>query len=327
MPSFALDGSRIRITIFSPNSVGSVLTRKSIALAPNFSFMRPSCGTRFSAMSSREITLMREDELVLDRDRRLRDLAQLAVDAEAHAVVVLVGLEVQVRGAHVDRVDQHLVQEAHDRRVLDLGRRPPALFGGRRDIVGDVELEVAGRSAPPSSRWRWRRWLSSIFASLSCSTMTHSGASCVANLMRSTASWSVGSAPPTKMRLPRLPSTTTWYCAASLVSMMSRGSRCTSTAVRSSSGSAERGGQRVREVGRGDGAGRDHRGDEAGCACPATCLHEFLGGLAASLPACTSTRATPERAECGASASVSTRQALELHVVESDDHRRFTGAL
>ena len=38
-------------------------------------------------------------QLVLDRERRLRDLAQLAVDAEAHAVVVLVGLEVQVGGA------------------------------------------------------------------------------------------------------------------------------------------------------------------------------------------------------------------------------------
>ena len=65
MPSLADDGSRIRITIFSPNSVGSVLTRKSIALLPNLSFMRPSCGTRFSAMSRREMTLMREASLSL----------------------------------------------------------------------------------------------------------------------------------------------------------------------------------------------------------------------------------------------------------------------
>ena len=65
MPTLALDGSRIRITIFSPNSVGKVLTRKSIALLPNFSFMRPSCGTRFSAMSRREMTLMRDDSLSL----------------------------------------------------------------------------------------------------------------------------------------------------------------------------------------------------------------------------------------------------------------------
>ena len=66
MPSLALLGSRIRITIFSPNSVGSVLTRKSITRSgPTLSFMRPSWGTRFSEMSSREMTLMREASLSL----------------------------------------------------------------------------------------------------------------------------------------------------------------------------------------------------------------------------------------------------------------------
>ena len=66
MPSLTPDESRIRITIFSPNSVGSVETRKSIALFfDSTSFMRPSCGTRFSEMSSREITLMREATLSL----------------------------------------------------------------------------------------------------------------------------------------------------------------------------------------------------------------------------------------------------------------------
>ena len=60
MPRRALDGSSTRITIFSPYSVGSVLTRKSIVLEPNLSFIRPSCGTRFSEMSSREMTLMRD---------------------------------------------------------------------------------------------------------------------------------------------------------------------------------------------------------------------------------------------------------------------------
>ena len=49
------------MTIFSPNSVGSVDTRKSMLRVPDSdSFIRPSCGTRFSAMSSREITLMRD---------------------------------------------------------------------------------------------------------------------------------------------------------------------------------------------------------------------------------------------------------------------------
>ena len=53
------------MTIFSPNRVGKVLTRKSMALLPNLSFMRPSCGTRFSAMSSREMTLIRDESLSL----------------------------------------------------------------------------------------------------------------------------------------------------------------------------------------------------------------------------------------------------------------------
>ena len=61
MPSVALDGSRIRITIFSPNSVGSVETRKSMArVLDTTSFIRPSCGTRFSEMSIFEMTLMRD---------------------------------------------------------------------------------------------------------------------------------------------------------------------------------------------------------------------------------------------------------------------------
>ena len=121
MPSLALDGSRIRMTIFSPNSVGNVLTRKSIALLPNFNFMRPSCGTRFSAISSRDDDLDARGQLVLDRDRRLRDLTQFAVDAKANTVVVFVGFEVQIGRARVDCIDQHLLQEAHDRRVFDLG--------------------------------------------------------------------------------------------------------------------------------------------------------------------------------------------------------------
>ena len=64
MPSMALDGSRIRATIFSPNSVGQVLTRKSIARFFEMRIlMRPSCGMRRSAMSRRDMTLMRAASL------------------------------------------------------------------------------------------------------------------------------------------------------------------------------------------------------------------------------------------------------------------------
>jgi hypothetical protein len=52
--------SRIRSTIFSPNSVGSVLTRKSITRFPMRSLMRPSCGRRRSAMFRSERILKRE---------------------------------------------------------------------------------------------------------------------------------------------------------------------------------------------------------------------------------------------------------------------------
>ncbi len=48
------------MTIFSPNSVGSTETRKSISLPrPIFSLMRPSCGSRRSAMSRWAMILMR----------------------------------------------------------------------------------------------------------------------------------------------------------------------------------------------------------------------------------------------------------------------------
>ena len=53
--------SKIRRTILSPFVIGTVLTRKSIECVLEItSFSRPSCGTRFSEISSREITLMRE---------------------------------------------------------------------------------------------------------------------------------------------------------------------------------------------------------------------------------------------------------------------------
>ena len=39
-------------------------------------------------------------------------------------------------------IHQHLLQEAHDRRILDVAR--DLFFGLGRDVVRDVELEVAG---------------------------------------------------------------------------------------------------------------------------------------------------------------------------------------
>ncbi len=53
--------SRIRITTLSPKSVGRVDTLKSTDFfLPNFSLIRPSCGTRLSAISSSARILIRE---------------------------------------------------------------------------------------------------------------------------------------------------------------------------------------------------------------------------------------------------------------------------
>ncbi len=52
--------SRIRMTASSPCTLGMIETRKSIVLPGIFNLKRPSWGTRFSAMSSSAITLMRE---------------------------------------------------------------------------------------------------------------------------------------------------------------------------------------------------------------------------------------------------------------------------
>ena len=52
------------MTIFSPKSVGRHETRKSMSLdlplSANRILMRPSCGRRFSAMSSFAMILMRD---------------------------------------------------------------------------------------------------------------------------------------------------------------------------------------------------------------------------------------------------------------------------
>ena len=48
------------MTASSPWTLGMIETRKSIVLPGIRSLKRPSCGTRFSAMSSSAMTLMRE---------------------------------------------------------------------------------------------------------------------------------------------------------------------------------------------------------------------------------------------------------------------------
>ena len=60
-------------------------------------------------------------ELAGEDNRRCRNLLQHAVEAEPDAVGALVGLEVDVRGAAPDRVQHHLVHEADDGCVVNVG--------------------------------------------------------------------------------------------------------------------------------------------------------------------------------------------------------------
>ncbi len=48
------------MTMLSPKAVGSVDTRRSITFWPTLILIRPSCGTRFSAMLTFDISLIRD---------------------------------------------------------------------------------------------------------------------------------------------------------------------------------------------------------------------------------------------------------------------------
>ena len=81
-------------------------------------------------------------DLVLDRHRRLRHFVQDAVAAVADAVELLVGFEVDVGRAGVDRVEHDLLQVAHHRCIVDLDTAGVRLAA--RFLVGEIEVEVLG---------------------------------------------------------------------------------------------------------------------------------------------------------------------------------------
>ena len=107
-----------RSTTRSPWPEGIVETRTSTARPAMRNEMRPSCGRRFSAMSSFDITL------ILRYDERghgtlgLQHLAQHAVDPKPDRKPVLVRLDVNVRGIVLDRLRQQRIDEADDRRLI-----------------------------------------------------------------------------------------------------------------------------------------------------------------------------------------------------------------
>src|SRR3989304_1137154 len=109
--------------------------------------MRPSCGTRRSAMLSELMILKREARagprlLLL---RRLHDLLELAVNPVAHAELVLEALEVDVARAALHGVREKRVDELHDRRVVHRRRE-----GGRRHLLFLVLHDLEGLVAAPA---------------------------------------------------------------------------------------------------------------------------------------------------------------------------------
>ena len=134
------------MTIFSPYSVGSTDTRKSISrLPPILSLMRPSCGSRRSAISSDAMILKRARDRVAELERRPHLLLQDAVDPEPHAEALLVRLDVDIRRLLLDRGEQDRVAQLDDRRLAGLVLEIDDVDGlvGDRGEVDVVDVELA----------------------------------------------------------------------------------------------------------------------------------------------------------------------------------------
>ena len=110
---------RRRITIFWLNSVGRHETRKSISLrvlsAAKWIFMLPFCGSRFSAMSSRAMILRREVIASRNLIGGAITLKRMPLNRKRNPELLLVGLDVDVARALVNRRHQHQADEADDR--------------------------------------------------------------------------------------------------------------------------------------------------------------------------------------------------------------------
>ncbi len=85
------------------------------------------------------MTLRRATILTASCDRRQRHFLEHAVDARADAEELFVRLEMDVRGALLDGVEQDFIDEAHDRRVLDI---VPGQRVGVRVLIAGGDFEV-----------------------------------------------------------------------------------------------------------------------------------------------------------------------------------------
>ena len=138
--------SRMRMTASSPCTLGMIETRKSIVLPGSRSLKRPSCGTRFSAMSSSAMTFTRE-MIVLWKRLSIGRIAGCSTPSIAvlHVHRVVLRLDVDVARAALDRGVDGRVDQPDDR--ARVGRQ---LVDGQLLVAGlvfaqDLQLEALGR--------------------------------------------------------------------------------------------------------------------------------------------------------------------------------------
>ena len=255
MPSLAALPSRIRSTTFSPNSVGQGADAE-VDLLGLGQVELDAAVLRHALLGDVQLRhhLQARGDARLQLDRHLGHLLEQAVDAQAHAVFGLVGLEVDVRGAAPDRVHQHLVDELHHRGVVALGVDAGVVV---QVVVAAAGLQVLQAFARRRRHRPARRRLPAtgrcVRRSRSSSTRIGSTVRLVWNLISSSARVLVGSEMPTNRRLPRLNSGRTWCLriSSSLTSLIADWRRVERGRVE----------QRHAELGR-VGRGQLRRGDQ-----------------------------------------------------------------
>ncbi len=131
----------MRITIFSPNAVGIVEIRSSTSLPSGVTvLMRPSCGRRFSTISIRASSLIRDVIAMSTGVGNRVDLLQHAVDAEAHQTDVAARLDVDVGRALLERVLPQPVDDVDDVAVVGVEIAALAQFDQLLEIARERQL-------------------------------------------------------------------------------------------------------------------------------------------------------------------------------------------
>ena len=211
-----------------------MLTRKSTARSlPKFIFIRPSWGMRFSEMSSLEMTLMREASLSLmatgglatsrsspSMRNRTRYWCSKGSKCRSEARMPMASTSIFCKNFTTGASSTSLL-------LVGPSLRPSAANSSSSTSSPTIKSSTSAVDLANISTQR---------ESLSYSAITQSTCSPLANLMRSAAVWSDGSAVATIKRLPRLLRTNTPSSAHTLASNRSLGSFCGAAASKSISG-------------------------------------------------------------------------------------------